>query len=85
MDVNNSATGTSSRSKLHLEAFDRQTCLSTLDGFHDIISEFLPISEGLDVYKSEHRVQVFCAVLSAAVDEHHFQGAKLKVFTWECQ
>ena len=72
MDVNNSATGTSSRSKLHLKAFDRQTCLSTLDGLHDIISEFLPISKGLDVYKSEHGVQVLCAVLSAVVDEHHF-------------
>lgn len=71
--------------KPHLKMFDCQTCLSTLDGFHDIISEFLPISEGLDVYKSEYGIQVFCAVLSAAVDEHHFRGTKLKAFTWECQ
>jgi len=68
MDVNNTATDISSRSKLHLQAFDRQICLSTLDGFHDIISEFLPISEGPDVYKFEHGVQVFHAVLSAAAD-----------------
>ena len=78
MDVNDTATSISSRSKLHLQAFDGQIRLSTLDGFHDHISEFLPISEGPDVYKSEHGIQVFHAVLSAAADGHNFQGTKLK-------
>jgi len=68
MDVNNTAMDISSQSKLHLQVFNCQIRLSTLDGFHDIISEFLPISEGPDIYKFEHGVQVFHAVLSAEAD-----------------